>query len=291
MGSLILFFFYGSILFFIVAVAFRGYTYANAPLHLHWELYRGSSVYELSEWWTRAHPGLREKLQAILLDIFFLREFYHRNRRFWYVLYFFHVGLYLLILWHVWLFLRAVMGGAETASRFGWVWGTFSTALAFIGGAGILISRLTNEELRMYYPKIHSIKWIFILLTLLGGFCSVDFHFQASMPELLKYVGEQVTFQNWEHKFHPALFPALHVLFASVWLIYLPFSHVFQLSFRYYHSLRWDDVPNSRGSDIEERVRDLLDRPVSWSAPHIQRGKRWKEVASDIPPVAGPGMR
>jgi hypothetical protein len=102
-------------------------------------------------------------------------------------------------------------------------------------------------------------------------------------------VREQVTFQNFEHKLHPALAPSLHVLFASVWLIYLPFSHIFDLFFRYYHYLRWDDVPNVRGSEIERRIKGNLERPVTWSAPHIQSGKRWREVTTELQqtPVTG----
>ena len=51
MGAMILFIFYGSILFFILATTLRVRKSMNAPIHLHWELYKGSSVYELTEWW------------------------------------------------------------------------------------------------------------------------------------------------------------------------------------------------------------------------------------------------
>jgi nitrate reductase gamma subunit len=282
MGAMILFVFYGSILFFILATALRVRKCIRAPIHLHWELYKGSSIYELTEWWAKTHGTFLEKLWSMVMDLLFLREFYHRNRRFWYPLYAFHAGLYLLILWHAWLFIRAGVGGIETISIFGWVWGTSSTLLTFLGGLSIIILRMTDEELKAYYPPIHYLKWIFLLLTLLGGIIAVDIHFHSSMTALLKYVREQVTFQNFEHKLHPALAPALHVLFASVWLVYLPFSHVFQLFFRYYHYLRWDDVPNARGSEIGRRIKDYLERPATWSAPHIQSGKRWREIASEL---------
>ena len=282
MGSLILFVFYGSILFFIIATALRVRRCMNAPIHLHWELYKGSSIYELTEWWGKTHSTFGPKLWSMLLDILFLREFYHRNRKLWYPLYVFHFGLYLLILWHVWLFIRSVTLEIEGASVFGWVWGTFSTLLTFTGGIAILIMRIKDEELKVYYPPIHYVKWIFLLLTLVGGVIAVDIHFHSSMPALLKYVREQVTFANFEHKLHPSFGPALHIAFASVWLIYLPFSHVFQLFFRYYHYLRWDDVPNVRGGVIENSVKKLLEQPVTWSAPHIQSGKRWREVASEL---------
>lgn len=289
MGAAILFIFYGSILFFIIATALRVRKCLNASLHLHWELYQGSSIYELTEWWTKTPNTFGGKLGSMILDILSLREFYRRNRRFWYPLFIFHVGLYLLILWHLWLFIRAVVASVETASSFGWMWGTFATALTFVGAAGILWMRMTDDDLKLHYPPIHYIKWIFLLLTLLGGVYAVDIHFNSTTSTLLKYVREQVTFSDFEHKLHPAIAPALHVLFASVWLIYLPFGHVFQLFFRYYHYLRWDEVPNTRGGMIERRVKELLERPVTWSAPHIQSGRRWKEIASEFPqpPVAG----
>jgi nitrate reductase gamma subunit len=263
----------------------------NAPIHLHWELYQGSSIYELTEWWGKTHSTFGPKLWSMLLDILFLREFYHRNRKLWYPLYVFHFGLYLLILWHVWLFIRSVTLEIEGASAFGWVWGTFSTLLTFTGGIAILIMRIKDEELKVYYPPIHYVKWIFLLLTLVGGVIAVDIHFKSSMPALLKYVREQVTFANFEHKLHPSFGPALHIGFASVWLIYLPFSHVFQLFFRYYHYLRWDDVPNARGGVIENSVKKLLEQPVTWSAPHIQSGKQWREVASELPQIPSPGPK
>jgi nitrate reductase gamma subunit len=291
MGALTLFVFYGSILFFIVASVFRGIKYASAPLHLHWELYNGSSVYELTDWWTKTENTLVKKLRSMVFDILFLREFYRRNRRFWYPLFVFHAGLYLLILWHAWLFVSAVVTNIEMASSFGWIWGTFATALTFLGGIGILLMRMTDLNLRVYYPPIHYLKWIFILLTLIGGALAVDIHFHSSMPALLKYVKEQVTFTDFEHKLRPALAPALHVLFASVWLVYLPFSHVFQLFFRYYHHVRWDEVPNKRGGEVERRVKELLERPVTWSGPHIPVGRRWKEVASEAHPASGTGMK
>jgi hypothetical protein len=72
--------------------------------------------------------------------------------------------------------------------------------------------------------------------------------------------------------------PASHVFFVSFWLLYLPFSHVLRIFFRYYQYFRWDDVPNTSGSTIERKVKENLDRPVGWSAPHIKSGKAWGEV-------------
>ena len=115
MGGLALFFFYGSILFCIIASVVRMTKYTCAPLHLRWELHRGSSVYELTDWWKRSPRRFGEKLRGVILDILFLREFYHRNRSFWYFLFLFHWGFYLIILWHLWLFITAVTLPFESA--------------------------------------------------------------------------------------------------------------------------------------------------------------------------------
>jgi nitrate reductase gamma subunit len=282
MGGLILLLFYGSILFCVIASAVRMAKYASAPLHLRWELYRGSSVYELTDWWEKTPRHFGEKLRGAALDILLLREFYHRNRGFWYFLFLFHLGLYLLFFWHLWLFITAVTLPVKSAGSGGLVFGHIATGLSLIGGSGILIKRIVDEELSLYYPRIHYLKWFLILLILLGGFLAVVFHFDSNMPALLSYVRVQVTFQDMELKLHPALAPASHVFFVSFWLLYLPFSHILQIFFRYYQHLRWDDVPNRKGSTIERKVRGHLNRPISWSAPHIKSGRRWGEVIRDI---------
>lgn len=283
MGGLILFIFYGSILFFIIATVFQVRKTISAPLHLSWDLYKGSSIYESLDWWKRTQNPFFKKLGSMILDLLLLREFFYRNRRFWFPLYLFHLGLYSLLLWHGWLFLFALVGNIHGVSNLGWIWGTLSTLVTFIGGGMILYLRVKDEELKIYYPPIHYLKWIFILLTLIGGVYAVDIHFKSNMPDLLKYVRDQVTFVDFEKKLHPSFGPALHILFASGWLLYLPFGHVFQLFFRYYHYLRWDEVPYQRGNQIEEKMKEHLERPAGWSAPHIQSGKQWKEIVSEFP--------
>jgi nitrate reductase gamma subunit len=278
MGGTVLVLFYGSILFCVIASAVRMTKYVSAPLHLRWELYRGSSVYELTDWWMKSPRHLGGRLRGVILDVLLLREFYRLNRSFWYFLFLFHLGLYLLFVWHLWLFVTAVTLPFEAAGD-GWlVFGHIATALSLIGGSGILIKRAVDRELNVYYPRVHYVKWLLILLILAGGFLAVVFHFDSDVPQLLRYVNTQVTFQDLELKLHPALGPASHVFFVSFWLLYLPFSHVLRLFFRYYQYLRWDDVPNASGSTIERKVQDNLNRPVGWSAPHIKAGKAWREV-------------
>jgi len=57
-----------------------------------------SSIYELTDWWAKNTQHFRTKTLVYASRYSFLREFYHRNRKLWYPLYVFHLGLYLLIL-------------------------------------------------------------------------------------------------------------------------------------------------------------------------------------------------
>jgi nitrate reductase gamma subunit len=283
MSGSVVFIFYGSILFFIIASLIRIRWYASAPVHLRWEIYRGSSVYEQVDWLTKPKVGFGEKVVSAAKDILFLREYYRRNRGFWYFLYSFHLGVYLLVLWHVWLFATALTTAVEDAPAWGFVWGHVASALIVIGCIGILVKRLTDADMKVNYSRIHYFKWIFILLTLGGGFYAVQVYF-GDMPHVLEYVKSQLAF-NWEHKLNPSVVTSIHVLSVVPWLIYLPLGHVMQIFFRYYHEIRWDHVPNLRGSALEKRIMSQLERRVSWADYHIQTGKKWSEVAAGMPEV------
>ncbi len=281
-GIAVLVVFYGSAAFCIVATAVMMIKYARAPLHLHWELYRGSSVYELPEWWTKSHRSFIDKIKSITVDVLFLRQYYQRNRQFWYFLFPFHFGLYMLILWHVWLFTSAATVSTQAASVLGTAWGYAATAMVFVGSIGILVMRITNKDLRVYYPRIQYAKWVFIVVTLAGGLYAVLVHFGGNISSVLTYVNQQLAF-HLESKLNAPLASSAHLLIVAPWLVYLPFSHIMKLFLRYYHELRWDDKPNLKGTDIEKNVKKLLQKPVSWSSPHIQSGKSWSEVAQRLP--------
>ncbi len=281
--SSIVFIFYGSMVFFAIAVLIRLIMYVRAPVHLRWEIHKGSSVYEETEWWTRKNDmGFLVKLRSAALDILLQREYFNRNRGFWYLLMIFHVGLYLLILWHAWLFIAALIINVESAPTWGIVWGHIATAVIIIGAFGIVVKRLTDQDMKKYYPRTHYLKWLFVIATLGGGFYATQFFFEGSSVELVRYVNDQLQF-NLEHKLHPRVVPSIHMLMISAWMIYLPFSHIMHLVFRYYHELRWDHMPNTRGSGLEKRLGKQLERRVSWADVHIQTGKSWGEVAGGLP--------
>jgi len=155
-----------------------------------------------------------------------------------------------------------------------------ATAMVFIGSVGILAKRILDKELRAYYPPIHYVKWVFVLITLASGFYAVFVYFDGNISSVLAYVNKQLAFEL-ETKIHAPAVTSIHLLLSFPWLLYLPFSHIIRAFLRYYHELRWDDKPNLVGSDVARNAKRLLDQPVSWSAPHIPRGRTWAEIASD----------
>jgi hypothetical protein len=70
MDIVIIFLFYGSILFCLTASTIKIVGFVTTPLHLKWEYYNGSSVYESMEWWTRPNTGL------IVKDVNFSCKFF-----------------------------------------------------------------------------------------------------------------------------------------------------------------------------------------------------------------------
>jgi predicted membrane protein len=77
----------------------------------------------------------------------------------------------------------------------------------------------------------------------------------------------------------------IHTVLLSIFFLYFPITRMMHLFAKYftYHNVRWEDEPNVKGSKLEKKVKEALNFGVSWSAPHIQTGKTWAEVATTIP--------
>lgn len=286
--------FYISILFFAVVSILKIANNVSAPLHLSWELYCDNPDFERSRSIDKIKIGLKEKLISSARDIFFLRRYYKQNRSFWYPLYMFHLGVYLLVLWHIFLFgvpivftgLSLVLKTApidintHVAYTAGLFVGHAAVGMIFLGSIGILFKRITDKELRAYYPKIYYFKWILIIITLLSGLYPLYFYFNGNIYDVFSYIKEELNF-NLTSELNLTFETYIHGLIISMWLIYLPFSHVIRIFSRYYHELRWDYLPNRPGGIIEKRIGKLVDLPVRWSAPHIQPDRTWKELIQE----------
>jgi hypothetical protein len=66
-------------------------------------------------------------------------------------------------------------------------------------------------------------------------------------------------------------------------MVYMPFTHMMHWVTKYftYHRVCWDDAPNLFGDNIQNKLEGLLNQPISWSGPHIQSGKKWKEIVAE----------
>jgi nitrate reductase gamma subunit len=270
--------FYGSILFCIIAGAYKVINYARYPMHLRWEIYKNGSVYENTGWRQKNGIGAGRKIGDSLQNIASLKEYYKNNRLFWLALYPFHLGVYLLITWHAWLFIYSLVFRQEWPVAYSLVWGHASTALMFAGSLGVLVMRLAVPSLRSTYPRRHYLKWLIIMAAAGTGFFAVQYYFNGVMLDVLTYVRGQLQF-NMAEKMNPPLLPSLHVLTLSAVLIYLPFSHMIRLFFRYYHDWRWNYVPALRSARVGNNIKNMLELPVTWVAKHASVGTLWKDLA------------
>ena len=76
----------------------------------------------------------------------------------------------------------------------------------------------------------------------------------------------------------------LTIVLASLLIAYVPLTHMAHMFMKYfmYHSVRWEDAPNLKGSRIEAAVLQNLGLKPTWAGPHIGADgkKTWGEIAT-----------
>lgn len=289
---------YTCLLVFAGALTWRIIRYASLPLHLRWELYPvahesnrpyGGSYLEELEWWHLPRQvNLWGELGVFLREIFFFHEYFRRRRSYWYFVYPFHIGLFLLVAWIVLLVLEAVLflnGFIPHALALNFwlkalyyltlVTGLAAFILGLLGTAGLLIKRILDEDLRGYTDPIDYFNLAWLLLIFLSGLLAYlleDGSFAAR-----EFMQGLLTFKPVESGPFLAAFIILLILI----LAYMPFTRMLHYVAKYftYHNVRWDDRPNTRGSRMEKKITSLLQQPAGWSASHIQSGSKWNELA------------
>jgi len=294
---------YAAFAVFAIVFVAKAKKYATTPLHVRWELYpvahekgEGSYLQEM-DWWTKPRKkSLIGELTYMVREIFLLEEYYHRNRGFWYVLYPFHIGGYLFVTWLVLLLVGAlsmvadVTVSAESASSWGQlvhyltqVAGVASFVVGAIACTGLLIKRSTDEDLKHYTTRMDYFSLLLILAVFVSGFVAW-LAFDLTFAPATEYMEGLITL-GAVADISPAL--TAHILILSLFAVYMPFTRMMHFLAKYFtfHTVRWEDTPNLKGSAIEKKVEALLNKTVTWSAPHIQTGKTWAEVAtSEIVP-------
>ena len=286
-------------LVFGIGMVWRIIRYAGLPVHLRWELYpvahesgrpSGGSYLEDLDWWHRPlHFNLLGEFTVFMGEILFFKEYFKSKRGFWYFVYPFHLGLFLLLAWLVLLVVGALLqiGGYEIAAgsdNAGIVVLYYLTiiagALAFIlgifGTAGLLVKRLTEVDLKSYTDPIDYFNLVCILAIFLLGF----FGWIIEMPAFdsaRAYIAGLILFKPGQLGILTIVFATLSLLF----LAYMPFTRMMHFVAKYftYHKVKWDDAPNFRGSKLEGKIQVLLSQHGTWAAPHMKQNCNWIEQA------------
>ena len=286
----------------IIAMIAKAMRYVTAPEHFRWELYPvphekgraeyGGSYLEELDWWTKArHSDMFKELKEMMQEIFFLKGVYHNNKRVWTSSFPFHLGLYLIIGWLGLLFIGAILekSGLAVGANVSVLWiivnyltivsGYAGLILGGAGALGLFIWRASDPRQKAYNSPAEFVNLLLfdiMAVIALVAQLSVD----PSFNTMRAYVGSLITFTA-----APALstMMILEIVLVSFMIMYIPLTRMSHFVAKYflYHSVRWNDEPNARGSAIEKHIAALLQQKVGWQASHISTGKSWAEVVKE----------
>ncbi|MFC2013906.1 respiratory nitrate reductase subunit gamma [Chloroflexota bacterium] len=303
---------YAFIALIIIIYLVRLAKYARMPLHLRWELYPlageknrplGGSYLEDREWWSSPREGksFLGEMKFMGEEVLWFKEYHRLNRPYWYYVFPFHIGALTFLVLIAALVVGALteIGGIEISGVSPSLWGRFlyyattvvgGIALVFgtLGSVALLIRRLFNMDLRPYTRRIEYFNLILILTLFMTGLVSWAFYDHMFAVDR-QYFVSLLTFRDV-----PGISPLTiaHILLILVTAAYLPFTNMMHFFAKWftYHKIRWDDVPNLRGSGLESQLGPLHNLPLSWAAPHTQEVGRWSDIAQKQP-AAKPAPR
>jgi nitrate reductase gamma subunit len=284
---------------FVVAFAVRTVKMASLPVHLRWELSPvphekgrgayGGSYLETVDWWTKPREkDLVSEVVYMAKEIIFLKALWEHNRKLWWFSFPFHFGLYLLTGAAGLLLLGGV---AAVFGAPGPDLGIFRVGLPLLAGAGyalgtagalgLLVTRLTSEEMRNSTAPVSYLNLLVLLSMFITGLWAV-LTVPAFAGQVLDFARGLLTASL------PPAIPGIvsaHFICAFVFLAYLPFTQMMHFVAKYftYHEVRWDDEPVIPGSKLDRELKELLAQPVSWAAPHVRADgkKTWVDIATD----------
>jgi hypothetical protein len=152
--------------------------------------------------------------------------------------------------------------------------------LGTLGSLVLLGQRLFDRDLRNYATASNYFNYLFFLAVFASGLIAWLF-FDPALDHYRQFWVGVITLTY----VLPSAPEYLHIMLFSLFLIYLPFTRSthYITNLITYFGILWDDTPNIHGNIPQEKVKQALARPVSWSATHIQQGKSWGEVASTLP--------
>ena len=277
---------YLSILAFSAGVLYKVFRWSRMPFHLRWDIQpvphdpahaTGGSSLQFEKWWEKpGKPDAANELKELLLEMLFIKRAFKQDKGFWLATYLFHGGTYLMLLWAA---LLAVWAAAappvvpQLAEGAGWL-GISCMALGSISLLGIR----AGGSSRRYTTPAEFLNLAFVIALPLTGFYawSADPGFGAAEMFVASLVSPAT---------HVALSSAmvLNLALIAVFLAYLPFTKMTHFVGKYftYHRVIWEDAPLSERD--AEVVQKYLGAPISWSAPHILKGRSWVDNVKEVP--------
>jgi nitrate reductase gamma subunit len=295
---------------FLIAVISRFVKISRLPMHLRWELYPvahekgrshyGGSYLEEPDWWTKKRESsVIGELKVMIPEILLLAGVREHNPKHWFFTFPFHFGLYLLGGLLVLLLVGGVAGAAgadlsPNAGLFGvlvyhltYILGYLGLILALAGALALLARRTFDTDYREYTAPGDYFNLLFFIVT--AGVALL--HHLVADPSFVwlraffeRLVTFNLTMDGAAFGPRPGLMAA-EIILGALLLAYIPLTHMahFFTKWFMYHDIRWSDEPNIRGGKIEKKIQEMLNYPVSWSAPHIRGDgkKTWAQVATE----------
>jgi len=308
MATLVYVIAYVGIVFFLVAVVARFIFWSRMPMHLRWELYPvahegggraayGGSYLEETDWWKKPRQvSLLGELKVMVPEILFLVALREHNRKLWTLSFPFHFGLYLVAAATILMMVGGVVGAVLPAAIAGPMARVLAILVPLFGAAGLVLGlmgaiglyrRRVGRDLRDYTAPADLFNLIFFVVAF--GIALLTFLIADRDFSLVSgFVANLVTF-NLEPLGSGTgiLLLSISVVLLSFLVAYIPTTHMSHFVGKYFafHSIRWKDDPNLPGGDEEETIHELLNQPISWSAPHIRGDgkKTWLEAATEEP--------
>jgi nitrate reductase gamma subunit len=127
---------------------------------------------------------------------------------------------------------------------------------------------------------------LFLFLLFLGVSLLAWVLFDHSFEGARGYIYSLLTFGSWPEGAGGKIgvLGGVVAFLASLLLAYIPLTHMSHMFMKYfmYHSIRWEDTPNVKGSRVEAEILKNLGFKPTWVAPHIGADgkKTWADLAA-----------
>ena len=224
-------------------------------------------------------------------EILFLVALREHNKKLWTRSFPFHFGLYLVGGTTALMLVGGLVVGYLPEAVAAPVAKFMSLVVPFLGGAGLILGiigaiglfmRRRGRELRDYTAPADLFNLVFFMAAF-GAALVTFLAYDRTFSMVTTFITNLVTFNLAPVGAGTAgVMLTLSVVLLALLTAYIPTTHMSHFIGKYfaYHSIRWSDEPNLAGGNQEGTIHELLSRPVTWSAPHINADgkKSWLDV-------------